>query len=304
MATRDNYERCSFESVQCPFTSMSITSGSRMSTHEYRWIKGGVDEDHGRTLYDFSVDAVFHDDKRFSPPLFPDALDSLRGHFNARTVGVLVVPHIGRVKCRIKDWSETLDGGNRSGATAKIVFREHETNRFINATATKVSASSYQNSLDSWALAAENLRRDFELSLIPESDADLFDQITAAANSVLAFRDQGSLVGELIGSKIQSLVNLFYEAESTVSFNNPMNYDAIFAMKDLWAATVGLIESPATGSSEPRVYTTERTMSVMDIADRVHGSTEYANEILGLNNFQDAMAVPAGTRVIYLPISE
>lgn len=287
---------------------MAIASSGRIEVHEYRWTSGGKTEDHGHKLYTFRFSAVFTNDKRYKPPLFPDTLNGLRALFAERRIGELVIPDVGKVLCKISDWSERHEGDKRRSATADIEFLEEESNRFLAASSSQIQTSALQAKTDQWAAIVKNTKtqtaptfQNVDFTTPDERAFDLFDQITGAANQLLAFRDQSLLYSELLASKIDSLTGMLREANSLTFFNNPMKSDVLFALKELWAATLEIARVKENDAGAPKKYTVVQTMTVSQVAAAIYGSTERAGDLLGLNDFPDAMRITAGTRVTYLP---
>ncbi len=303
-------ERCTFEGWRIPIVDMEIRSTRRRTIHEYLWIAGGKREDHGRGIYTFQVSTTFQADPRFSPPLFPDTMNALRGHYNSGTVGTLVVPHIGPVKCTIQDWGGHLSGSMLSGCTATLTFEEDSTNRFL-PQGVQVNAASFGTALSAFKLqVAEALPvtepdPNAPLELVPDAESnarDLFDQIGDVADQILAFRDQAELNGELIASKVDFLRRLMGDASDMLAWlDDPMNWETLYALRDLQAAAIDVSERPTDNLVKPKHFVVDRQMSIMQVSTRIFGTTERARDIMGLNDIPDAMRIPAGKRLIYLP---
>jgi len=297
-----------FEGWIVPATRLGISSNGRISIHEYRWIKGGNIEDHGRGLYTFRVAATFTNDTRFKPLLFPDQLAQLRALYDARTVGSLVLPDIGRVLCRITEWDEDQDYANRNSAVANISFLEDEGNRFLPAAISAATKAGFYDACQKWIALVDAKRPANPEDLLradivePEAKAfDLFNQISEAGNSILAIRDQANLLSELLASKVMTITGLFEDANRTRFFDNPMNFELLYALKELWAATIALAQLDPVEGGTLRKYRVTRVSTITQVAAAIYaGDTSKSRDLLGLNDFADAMAIPAGTEVTYL----
>ncbi len=296
-----------FEGWILPATRQSISSSAKMTVHEYRWRQGGTAEDHGRGLYTFRYSCLFTNDKRFSPPLYPDALNALRRLYELRAVGTLELPDIGRVPCRLIEWSEDQQGGFATSAEASLAFLEEDGHRFLGAAIDPSKVQTLRTATDKWTAVVESKRPAQAVTPVPDirsSEArafDLFDQITEAANTLIAFRDQQQLFGELLQTKIDGMLSLFRDADRAMWLDDPDNWEVVYAMKELWAATIEAGKTPQDDRGEPRVHLVQQTSTVMQVSNEIYGSTARAGDLLALNNFREAMAIPAGTRVIYLP---
>lgn len=304
-------EKCKFEGWLVPYVSIDIRATRRLAHHYYRWISAASNEDQGRTLYTFQLNATFQDDPRFRPPLFPDTLNALREHFNAGTVGTLVIPHIGPVLCRISSWDESGSGAMTGGFNVNIGFVEEEGNRFL-PVSTAVNASALEASSAALkAVRAEVLpdppvQDNAPAELLPDNESrarDLFDVITGAADQITGLRDQSLLHGELVESKLALLTGKCREAVQSLRWlADPMNHGALAAVYDVWAAATDMVSSPANSEAiRPKVFIVDRQMTIMQVSQRIYSTTDRGGDILGLNDIPDAMAIPAGTQLRYLP---
>jgi len=281
-----------FDGWRLPYEGMSLRSRARSVIHRYRRKPAGPAEDHGRENYVISFDCEFHDDAGYDPPLFPDTLDALRSLYNRRAVGLLMIPHIGEVQAKIDEWDESLRGNIVSGGRARIGFTETEIG-FQGVLANNVDASSLQALSADWDARVEELD--------PDDRVDIFDAISDAADQVLAVRDQILLHGELAQSRVQLLLNLIQQADYTVSlFQDADNWELLYSMKALKVAAQDLLTRPAYEQGQPAHHIVERKSTVMDVAVKIYGDANRSADLLALNVFPDAMAIPAGTRVLYL----
>jgi prophage DNA circulation protein len=296
-----------FDDWVIPATRLSISSNGRISIHEYRWIRGGKIEDHGRGLYSFRVNATFTTDPRYRPALYPDTVSQLRALYESRKVGTLALPDIGRVLCRISEWDQDqqFPGGRPTSAEVSLSFLEDDGNRFLPVTTTQATQAGFADATAKWTKFVSDNHPDpafapVDLKGLQKKKAfDVFDQISAVANAILGIRDQLNLASELLASKIDSLTNLLEEADRGAWLNDPMNFEFVYALKALWSATLQLANDKPAGT-EIRTYRVTRTSSVSQVSYAIYGDTTRARDLLGLNDFPDAMAIPAGTSVTYL----
>jgi len=284
--------RPTFEGLLLPYETMSLGSRARTVIHRYLRKPAGPSEDHGRDNYKFTFDCQFHDDARYSPPLFPDTVNALRTHYNKRTVGILVLPHIGRVRVKIDEWDETYKGDIVSGGAARIGFTEQD-DGFLSVTNTRVDATSLQSQAADFQAKVDELD--------PDDRVDIFDAINSVAGEIFAVRDAILLHGELAQSKVTNLINLIREADRTVAlFQSPDNWELLYSMKYLLIAAQDLLTRPGNETGAPAYYTVERTSTITEVATIIYGTPDRSADLLSLNVFPDAMAITAGTKVLYL----
>lgn len=278
-------------------TKMAITGQQEIEIHRYRFIKGGKIETHKRSLWSFDLDLTFqygHYVSGFNAPMFPDVLNQLRNHFQNEHVDVLTVPHVGRVLTIITEWNERIDGASIAGAEVSAKFLEHGTTAFGENELTSINSLSYSSKIESLRRAVNKLPR----------KPGLLDQILEAAGQILAIRDQALLRLDLISARIASFRGLVDEADRTLSeLDNPDNFAIIHELLALLAATYDLIARPQAAIIRPKTYVVDQTSTIMEVADHIYGDPSRSRDLLQLNQFDDAMAIKAGTRVIYLPDS-
>jgi hypothetical protein len=292
----DSLQRCGYDGLQFPIKSISIKGRYRHHEHEYLRVPGAVIEKLERALYNIEIQACFDTNVRGFGKLWPDAVNALRSKFETGLTAGLVIPTIGTVPAFQPEWDQNIDMARvRSGETIKLMFKEDQTQRVLSSALVKVQQQSMADSLNRF-----NVTR-AQILGVPANDSDIFDKIQAAANSVLAIKDQADLQGGLLAAKIARLTNIMNEADSALeSYKHPENYQALDAFLELWDAGVKLATNLAESPRGPRTFTTPRVMSVADVAAAVYGgSTERANEILMNNRLDDAFAIPAGTKLIY-----
>ncbi len=198
------------------------------------------------------------------------------------------------------NWEQVFSGGILNGEKATFRFLEDQSAAFLLEGLITVNAQSLKSTTEGLPVTLEQALADQALS---QADRDIFDAILGTANEILAVRDQVELVGILLQEKIGSLVGLCAEAERTVQmFNEPSNYTALDALKDLWNAARALGETltgPATSFS---YYTVTQRMTVGQAAAAISsfGFTVTATDLLQLNPIDNAFDIPAGTRLRYL----
>ena len=291
----DSLLPASFNGTSFPVQKISVTGGLRNHVHEYPHQPGGSPEKLGRKLYVFKVSAVFANTfpKYLSPPLWPDRLRTLVGLFEAETTAYLTIPTVGTIKAFATDWDREMSWENLSGEATEITFLEDVSDVVDIDGLFTVATASLQSQA---ALLAKVpiIRND------DNGDArGLFDKIHDAVNSVLAIKDTADVYSAMLTSKIEAVVSLCNQADALLAMNDPANTQAIDALHDVWASALKLAQDVTETGSTIATYATPRLMSVAEISAAIFGDASHAVDILQMNPFEDALAVPKATLVKY-----
>lgn len=275
-----------------------LSCGSRHHLHEYPHAAGADIEKLGRKPYTIAITANFHDNIPGAAYVnyYPNVLNALRRLFEQETTDDLFVPTVGVFKAYCTNWSQELDYRIRSGEKTEFEFLEDEDQATLGETLGNTAAALGAN-LDLFnaelALAAFNAQE-----LLP--NPNIFDQITNAANTVLAYRDQAGIYDNLIASKISALNDLIGEADrSNLGLQSADNFRTLEALKDLWASTIEFASDLALTRTPVQLYKVPRLMSVSEIASAIYGNSTRTMDILQLNDFDDVFAIRANTNVQY-----
>jgi hypothetical protein len=288
----DNLDRVSFGGITIPTISYTFKGSARVHTHEYKKVIGGRNEKSGRKLYESRISAAFHQTGALKgAPAWPDNLHAIREMFEREESAILVLPTIGNVNAVIVDFESTYTAKIRSGEDAQLTFLEDEDNTFQDIIPID----------DVRDIAGKAVKLEQLTAALP-SKPNVFDQINNAVNQVLAYRDQFRLYGSLVASKIANLALILEEADRTLELlNDPVNWEITEALQQLWAATINLTQSPGNQVVPARKFTVTRRSTVAQVSSNIFGDASRARDLLALNFFEDALAIPAGTEVLYIP---
>lgn len=286
----EGLERASFDEIVFPVKSVRIRGQLRDHVHVYPHSPGGAPEKMGRQLYTIDMQAMFLGNLPGYENLWPASLAALRNRFEGELTAQLSIPTLGRIDAYAVSWEQSTEARNRSGEMVSLTFREDASNQFLQRALLKVD----QGAIDATLANFEVTVRDFD------PRPSIFDEITDAVNSVIAFRDQFELFGNLVESKIRFAIALIREADRTVDLlQDPVNHEAVDALHELWLSSVELAENSAGLDRELREFVVVFDMSVSEISQRIYGTTERATDIMQLNALVDPFAVPAGTTIRY-----
>lgn len=297
----DAFHKAAFDGIEFPYSTVSVKGGLRHAIHEFPHSPGGEIEKMGRRPYVISFTALMHDipgsmlEKEY-PESYPTKLRRLRDKFDAELTGDLMVPTVGKISAVATTWTQTFDTHVTSGETFSLEFVEDQD------LATLVPAV---DELGGYAAMIEANDLLFGLSELAKmklaATAGLFQQINDAVTAVQGVFGQADAWSRLVEGKIQAVVNLCSFADSTLTeMQDPSNHLVVTALKDLWLASNQLAENVIESRVAIREWTTPKIMTVGQVAANRYGSTERTVDILQLNAFDDAFAIPAGTLVRYL----
>lgn len=299
----DSLDKAGFDDVFFPVEEVTYVGAQRMHLHEYPHTDGAAIEKLGRSPYRFRLVPVFDAsvtayDQLNGGPLWPYALEKLRGKFEKRQAGNLTLPTFGTVKAFCSNFSVTMLARIRSGERSEFEFTEDLTEKFLDPSIAAgggiVSPASI--AISSEALAIEIEGQSFFDEDDPESGPDLVQGIRDFAGAIFTFRDQIDLAGTGLETKLLGLASIFEEADRTmVALQNPENWRILEGVKQLWKSAVDLA-ADTTGKDSPFLdYVTPRRMSVQEVSIAVYGSTERVMDILQFNAIEDALSIRAGT---------
>lgn len=287
-------ERAAFAGIEFPVRRVRVHGSGRHHVHVYAHVHGGDPEKLGRSLYEIEMEALFTTSARSYPDLWPRRLGLLRQLFEAQHTDDLVIPTLGRMKAFATAWDQEMVLDRiLNGEPATFRFLEDQADAFAIPNIIQVNSQTVVGQTNVWKIEMEG---------IGAASGDLFGQIQALGNSILAFRDQSELGDMLLEEKLRRLVALCNEANDTiVEFQDPKNSHALDALKDLWASASNLADTVSGPAPTFGTYVLQQPMTIAQVATAIYGDTLRATELLQINPIDNAFAIPAGTRVRYFP---
>lgn len=277
------------EDVRLPVVTFSVQSSKRRTIHEYRWTPAGTLEVHGRSAYEFNINANFLATGTYAS--WPEGLARVQSLYEEERVLTLLWPTIGEVRVSFDSFKRLGDSNKRSGEEAELVFIEAETNRFLQSAFLERS----------YTIPEKAEAFEYEVEDLPDRP-DLFDQIVAAGKVFRIINAQRDLYSGLAEQRLAILLELLKDASETVEiFSNPDNHNILDVMHELWDAAVAVVTNPIRARHQPRRHTVISLSTVTEVSTAIYGHTERARELIGLNYFDDPMRIPAGTSVLYVP---
>lgn len=292
------FAKASFNDIAFPISNISVRGAIRVAQHEFPHSPGAEVEKMGRKPYVIGFMCPFHYlpgselDKQY-PELYPTKLRNLREFFEKELTGSLVIPTIGTIPAVATNWTQTFDAKVSSGEEVALEFLEDQdaTKSFDDQTL-DYGVSKMVEANDQ-LLAAAALLKSKQLQSITQT---INDAVTAV-QSVAGMKDAMSAV---VKGKIEAVKDLCAAADAfSDDLQNPANHAILNALKEVWLAAVKLADNISQTQKQLLLYTTPRMMAVNEIAMAKYGSSARSVEIMQLNNFVDALAIPPATPVVY-----
>jgi hypothetical protein len=288
----DALPKASFAGIAFPYSKISIVGGLNHHLHTFLHRPGGEIEALGRKPYEFTFHCDFHTTMRAWARAYPDLLSSLVGLFETEVTAELRVPNVGTVRAKAIKWSRDLSARIRSGESAEFTFLEDTQNQRVQ-TATfgfSMAAVPIQAAVLSNAVAARGL------------EPGLLDMLLDSLGELLALRDEAELVGAIVAAKAERVMNACAALDALPVFEDPMNWPVLDAVRDVWASA-NTVSLDALARSLPLdSFFVPRTMTVSEVSVALYRDTSHAVELLQLNAFHDALAIPPGTIVKHYAI--
>lgn len=292
----DTLPRASFNGVEFAWDDLSIRSSLRHHVHEYRHTGGGALEKQGRSLYRIRFAGWFDEQlaslKKPFKGNYPEGLYAIRTMFENEETHDLVVPTLGTIKaCLVEFEQRSTPEKNRSGERAELAFIEDQSSKFlVESLFIDLTSSGLPSAMTGILDTATSLK-------VP---TNIFDDITDAVNGVLAIRDTADMYSQLAAAKVLGLANLLGEADRTLdALQDPTNHALLEAVKVLWAQTNELAKNVTGNQAAIHTKTTPRRMTIQEVSVWIFGRSDRSFDILQLNEFDDALAIPGGTSVRY-----
>lgn len=298
----DTFPKASFAGIEFAYTSLSVKGGLRHTIHEFTHTPGGELEKQGRKAYSIRFRAVFHDlpgsdYARAYPDAYPSSMRLLRKNFEEEVTANLVIPTIGTIKACATDWTSTFDPGSaRTGEVFDIEFTEDSDRDLLADIEIELGSPAAMADLNDALINA------MKAAFLAEQSLSLLQKINDAVTAVLAIAGRADAYARLVEAKIRAVDSLCQQAvDGLDDLQNPQNHLVANALKDLALNARALGERVAAVEATIKQITLKSTMSVSALSTILYGTSERGFELLQLNPIEDALAIPAGFVVKYMP---
>jgi prophage DNA circulation protein len=293
----DRLGQPTFDGIAFPIMSYRLVGAQRKKVHTYPHVNSGKPEKLGRECYVVQVQALFDTslDARY-PGAFPEILNQLLAKFEAGLTGPLFLPTRGTIQAFCEGWTVEMSSAVRSGERADLTFLEDDEAGFsVN------DFSVFGANVATKALTLAELRAAYDAELAP-ADKSLFDGIDDAVNQVRAVQGAAELSSQLVLAKLERLSSLCAEVEDGVALVQDVRaWPLLEATKELWSTAANAANDIANQGVPMRTYTTPTLMALPLVSLAIYGDSARGSSLLDLNFFEDAFAIPPGTKVLYYP---
>lgn len=292
------FAKAAFGGVEFAYVDVVVHGGTRYALHEFPHSPGAEVEKMGRRPYTVTFTLTMHRipgselDKQY-PDLYPTRLRKLREMFEKEITDDLVVPTIGTIKATAVTWTQTFNSNSPTGEHVQVEFIEdQDTEKAFDDQSTDYGPQKMAEAND--ALLAAAALADFKKA----NALGVFQQINDAVTLVQGVMGQADAYSRMVEGKIQAVVNLCAFADSSLDdLQHPENHLVLDALKDLWLASQQLAANVTQKRAGLLHYNVPKQMTLNQIASTLGSSPE---DLLQLNSFDDSLAIPAGTLVVYV----
>lgn len=293
----DILQRASFDGTEFPVEDMSVIGVLRDHVHEYPHTPTGKPEKMGRRNYEITFNARFEARAPGYPNLWPDGLRTIREAFESEKTAPLHIPTIGTINAYIRHIRQSMRARESlSGERCELVFIEDNPDEIILDALVAPGKKGIQAQNTSLQDAASA-----DPSLLAQIN-DFLSKIDDAVNDVLSVQDQAEIYTLTLESKIERLSGQIDALDKVLRVDQSANASKVIdALHDLWGTVIDVERDILNKQSDLQSFVVPNLMSVTDISVAIYGDTTNATELMALNDFSDALAIPPGFIVRYYP---
>lgn len=308
MAYFDRILPVSFSGYRFPAKNFSIKGSLRHHAHVYPHAPGAALETMGRNLYEFRLEAMFHE----TLPKYPNLLETaatLRTLFEGGLAWDLNIPHIGTISAKCIDWEDNLVASARSGYDSKLTFLEDQSDQFLadKLVTTSPDVLSAADTLTTLLLERDTTPFYPELTVLAREatlarENELLNDLLLAVDAFTSLDDQAQLYTDLVVVKAMAVETACARArDGAKSLGDYRSYKLLNAMAEVQAKARERRKDALRRGGSLETFETPQLMAVSQVAAFLYGDTSRAVDLLKLNSFADAMAIPSGTLVKFYP---
>lgn len=293
MEIADLFPTASFAGLEFPYTAIEIHGALDHHVHKYIHRPGGEVESLGRHLYEVSFSCVFDTGSRKWRNLYPQRLAELISFFEDERTADLIIPNRGirAMKAKAIKWDTNFTAKIRSGESVKFTFLEDGTDKF--------SAYAIVNFAAADLYTQAIVVRDMAVLV---GKPNLFDDLLAAVQRFNEVRDKAELYAYQVAVMIQTVLDVCAAIERLATLQDVTNWTLYEAFQDLYNSALLIAQDTSGANRVVDSVMISRPMSVVDVSMDIYGDPGQVSGLLEVNNFQNAMRIPAGTIVNYFVI--
>lgn len=283
-----NLRRASFDFISFACSSFSVRGGARIHQHEYRHTPGSVLEKLGRRAYMIDFNAFFSTQTRTYPDAFPGDFSDLVDRFDRMVTSELVVPILGAIQAVCVDWPIDVDYARmRDGVRVKLSFLEDTQNELIQG------GSVMQLSPTIMAMSAEKVVDAAEATGV---DTKKYQSLVELAEQIDELGQDAANVGQAYIDAVSEIVSACQSIHDTAAeLADPVNWPVAQSVRKLGAQAIKLRSNMKRRARPLSSFTTDRKMSVVEVAILLYADASRAVEIMQLNSLDDPLNIPTNT---------
>lgn len=295
--------QCSFGNINFPVESSRIEGGQRDHVHEFPHTPAGAPELLGRKLYTFHVTAKFDihfADEGSYPGLYPENLGTLLQYFEQGSTQPLRLSQMGAsVPAYAVQWTREQTAKCRSGEIVQITFREDTTSAFLFSSMvnTTLGLAAAGGGLGAQLSSVQNQLGDFTMNL--------FGQLAAALSSIVAWGNQlGGTFTSQFYDEVLAAQTICGDLDARPEMLSPDLWPVINALHDVWLSVIKMSQQKSQNGIKLMQWINPITQPIGQVAASIYGGdSSRSGDLLSLNVIVDPMAVRAGARINYFPLS-
>ena len=291
----DTWRRAKLDQIEFPFTDLEIRGALRKHTHEYIKRPGGEVEALGRRCYIFSFKCRFVDVFETYADLYPSRLSALISLCESeRTYDLWVPPMERSFKVKATEWVRSISAQLRNGEDASFTFEEDSTEQYTTL-----------NLIGTRSNAFPQLSTDLAVEVRALEEPSLLDGLDALLEAIDGFLTAVALVNEAINYQTARVDGVIRRCEALANLPAMRRAPAAPALRKLisvWALAAQTRAEILAAQRPLLPYRVDRdVMSVLDVSVDIYGTPAKSGELLRFNDLDNAMRIPRGTYLRYLP---
>jgi len=307
MSANSNLPLATFAKMPFPFVTRNFKVSTRIHEHEFPRMPGAKVEKMGRKVYVFTFDCPFHATSERYPDLYPGTWNAFRKLAEGQTTSPLFVPELGTISALLDDFDSTRKGIIVSGEDVKLHFIEDDERPF-DAVAVSSTKSDFDSKTATVRYLYDRLSDDAKAKIEKDSKprTSLFGALGELTDAISAIKDQSTLYGNLLSSKLDKLTSLCHTIEATVAFvRKPENANLARSVRALGDASQRLLGDLHQTGRKQRIYSVPQQMTLSDLSKATYGDATHGGELLSLNraNITDPFRIRAGTPINYYAVT-
>jgi prophage DNA circulation protein len=291
------YPPAEFAGLTFPYNTCDIEGSLDHHVHKFIHRPGGEVEDLARHLYTIRFSCDFTTTLKTFRDAYPKRLGELITVFEKGGVHDLVIPNHGTMRALCTNWPRNLTWKIRNGEKVNLTFLESSPEQFTFNNVLGPSASSLSSQYQSLVVAAVTANGD-PIAALAGFKATL-EKMKDAIDVVLGWKDEADVVSDYVTSNIEAVLGACEELDSFAPLKDPANALLADALMTLWATATEFAGDQLQQDQIVDSIVTDRIRTITDLAVEFYGDPSRALELLQLNNFAKAGAIPPSTLVLY-----